>query len=78
MKGKDCYDLLMMGETISGVYNINVEGRDQPLSVYCEMVNAGGGWTVSDASSSRVQQWSVLDNVLPVGCKSHDLSNLTD
>ncbi|XP_033632541.1 fibrinogen gamma chain-like [Asterias rubens] len=46
MKGKDCYDLLMMGETISGVYNINVEGRDQPLSVYCEMVNAGGGWTV--------------------------------
>ncbi|XP_071793312.1 uncharacterized protein [Asterias amurensis] len=46
MKGKDCYDLLMMGHTTNGVYNINVDGRDQPLSVFCEMVNGGGGWTV--------------------------------
>jgi hypothetical protein len=44
----DCKDVYNGGETTTGVYTIYPWGdSDPPVTVYCDMVTSGGGWTVS-------------------------------
>ncbi|KAJ3604508.1 hypothetical protein NHX12_029248 [Muraenolepis orangiensis] len=44
---KDCSQVLLNGDTTSGLYSVYLGGDDsQPLQVYCDMVTDGGGWIV--------------------------------
>ncbi|KFU87163.1 Tenascin-R, partial [Chaetura pelagica] len=44
---KDCSQALLNGETTSGLYTIYLNGdRAQPLQVFCDMGEDGGGWIV--------------------------------
>ncbi|NXK32219.1 TENA protein, partial [Piprites chloris] len=44
---KDCSQALLNGETTSGLYTIYVNGdKAQPLQVFCDMGEDGGGWIV--------------------------------
>ncbi|XP_065710206.2 tenascin isoform X8 [Patagioenas fasciata] len=44
---KDCSQALLNGETTSGLYTIYVNGdKTQPLQVFCDMSEDGGGWIV--------------------------------
>ncbi|XP_062603860.1 fibroleukin-like [Saccostrea cucullata] len=42
---RDCKDHYLLGNTQSGVYEINPFGNEIRVSVYCDMVTEGGGWT---------------------------------
>ncbi|XP_068753339.1 uncharacterized protein [Montipora capricornis] len=42
---KDCSDLFKSGETHSGVYSIDPDGKGS-FNVYCDMHTDGAGWTV--------------------------------
>ncbi|XP_053175909.1 fibroleukin-like [Scomber japonicus] len=57
---RDCSDLLLLGETKSGVYQVTPDGRS--LSVFCDMEQHGGGWTVlqnrQDGSVSFNRTWA--------------------
>ncbi|XP_062446655.1 tenascin isoform X2 [Rhea pennata] len=44
---KDCSQALLNGETASGLYTIYLNGdKAQPLQVFCDMSQDGGGWIV--------------------------------
>ena len=42
-----CDDVSQSGWSISGIYNINVQGRNGSVPVYCELNTYGGNWLVS-------------------------------
>ncbi|XP_069558442.1 tenascin-like isoform X4 [Brachyistius frenatus] len=44
---RDCAQILLNGETTSGLYTIYIGGDEsQPVQVYCDMSTDGGGWMV--------------------------------
>ncbi|XP_049688425.1 tenascin isoform X2 [Accipiter gentilis] len=44
---KDCSQALLNGETTSGLYTVYLNGdKAQPLQVFCDMNEDGGGWIV--------------------------------
>ncbi|NXK50772.1 TENA protein, partial [Chauna torquata] len=44
---KDCSQALLNGEITSGLYTVYLNGdRTQPLQVFCDMAEDGGGWIV--------------------------------
>ncbi|KAM8828116.1 tenascin-like isoform 3-T3 [Spinachia spinachia] len=44
---KDCAQVLLNGETSSGLHTVYVGGgQGQPVQVYCDMTTDDGGWTV--------------------------------
>lgn len=44
---RDCAQILLNGETTSGLYTIYIGGEEnQPVQVYCDMSTDGGGWMV--------------------------------
>ena len=42
-----CDDVSRSGLNTSGIYNISVQDRSKPVSVYCELNTNNGNWLVS-------------------------------
>ncbi|KAF1392160.1 hypothetical protein PFLUV_G00049680 [Perca fluviatilis] len=43
---RDCADAYKAGQSVSGLYNIYIGNRTEPVQVFCDMETSGGGWTV--------------------------------
>ncbi|XP_062592303.1 angiopoietin-4-like [Saccostrea cucullata] len=51
---EDCKDLYLNGNTESGVYDIYPSGIESKVSIFCDMVTEGGGWTAIQKRVSGV------------------------
>ncbi|XP_051238914.1 uncharacterized protein LOC127353612 [Dicentrarchus labrax] len=62
MARRDCSDLLLRGETKSGVYTVTPDLRSRSFQVFCDMELEGGGWTLlqrrQDGSVSFNRTWA--------------------
>ncbi|XP_072919854.1 tenascin-R isoform X4 [Hemitrygon akajei] len=55
----DCTQHLLNGDTISGIYNIYINGKPQQiLQVFCDMVTDNGGWTVFQRRQNGLTDFS--------------------
>ena len=45
---RDCADVQLSGETMSGIYRITPEGATDSYDVFCDLDTDGGGWLVSN------------------------------
>lgn len=53
---KDCAQVLLNGETTSGLYTVYIGGEEsQPIQVFCDMSTDGGGWMVSESKPAGRQ-----------------------
>ncbi|XP_068578210.1 angiopoietin-4 [Cebidichthys violaceus] len=43
---RDCADVYKAGHSVSGLFNIYIVNRTEPVQVFCDMETSGGGWTV--------------------------------
>ena len=59
-----CDDISKSVSNISGVYNINVQGRSGPVPVYCDLDINGGNWLVSYSTKA-----GLMINTLPYNHK---------
>uniref|UniRef100_A0A803VCE1 Tenascin C n=1 Tax=Ficedula albicollis TaxID=59894 RepID=A0A803VCE1_FICAL len=73
---KDCSQALLNGEATSGLYTIYLNGdRAQPLQVFCDMGEDGGGWMVSMGQGSKSKKTKIIwhqdkHSFLPTGLEN--------
>ena len=54
---RDCYDVLMAGNNVSGVYDVYLAKARKYLRVYCDMDSDNGGWMVR-TSQTQTQKYT--------------------
>ncbi|XP_065056473.1 uncharacterized protein LOC135684750 [Rhopilema esculentum] len=78
LQPRDCSSLRKSGQKASGIYTINPD-NGVPFSVYCDMTNEGGGWTViqrrTDGSVDFFQNWELYKAGFGVLAKEFWLGN---
>ena len=62
----DCDDVVLQGNTMSGVYDIWLKGGQYKLSVYCRIAE-GRGWLVLQRRKDEAVSFDRLYNVYEYG-----------